>query len=131
MSNARRNGLAPHSAIVLGVAALMLAGCASTFDVLPEKLGGLPASAPARPTESAPYPNVYEPMVPREVKPLSSDEQKTLELELLALRESQSQRANPPQPEPVKRKPAEKKQPAKKQAEKKAAEKKATDKPPN
>ena len=63
----------------------MLAGCASTFDVLPEKLGGLPADAPARATGPARYPNVYAPDPHREVQKLSDDEQKTAELELLAV----------------------------------------------
>lgn len=133
ISNARHNGLAPG--LVLTVAALlMLAGCASsTFDALPEKLGGLPEGAPARPTEVAPYPNVYEPMVPREVKKLTEGEQKSAEQELLALRESQNLRANPP---PVAMKkpaaaPQPKKQAAKKTPDVKAAEKKAPDKQSN
>ena len=118
------------------ILALMLAGCASAFDVLPEKLGGLPADAPARQAATPAYPNVYEPMVPRDVKPLSDDEQKQLGQELLSLRESQTLRANPPPPEPVRKNPAAakpqpRKQAAKKAPDTKAAEKKATDKPPN
>jgi hypothetical protein len=138
MSNARRKDLAPRALALL--VALTLAGCASAFDVLPEKLGGLPANAPARQAETAAYPNVYEPMAPRDVKPLSEDEQKTLGRELLSLRESQTLRANPPPPEPVRKNPTAtkqqpkqqpKKQAAKKAPDTKAAEKKAADKPPN
>jgi hypothetical protein len=136
MSNARPDSLAPRAAAMALVLALMLAGCASAFDVLPEKLGGLPADAPARQAATPTYPNVYEPMVPRDVKPLSEDEQKQFGQELLSLRDSQTLRANPPPPEPAKKRPVATKAQPKKQAAKKApdtqaAEKKATDKPPN
>jgi hypothetical protein len=132
MSNARGSRFAPHRAAVLGLAALALAGCASTFDLLPEKMGGLPESAPARPAEVGPYPNVYEPMAPREVKKLNEGEQKSAEQELLALRESQNHRANPPPPPPKKAAvPQPKKQAAKKAPDVKAAEKKAPDKQAN
>lgn len=129
MSNARRSRLVPGLATL--AAALTLAGCASTFDVLPEKLGGLPADAPARPAVSSPYPNVYAPDPHREVQKLSDDEQKTAELELLALRESQSQRINPTPLEPErKKKPLARKKGGVKQAEKKApADKAAVRKP--
>jgi hypothetical protein len=136
MSNARRNRVAVHIvALVLSVAPLTLTGCASTFDALPEAAGGLPASAPKRAEEQPAYPNVYAPMAPRETRMLNSDEQKSLEQELLALRDSQFQRANPPPPAKKKVGAPPKKQPAKKQAakraEKKSAERKAADKPPN
>jgi len=134
MSNARRNRLAPCAIAAAFAAALTLAGCASTFDPLPEKLGGLPEGVPARPAEVAPYPNVYEPMVPREVKKLTEGEQKSAEQELLALRQSQTLRANPPPP-PAKKSPAAapqpKKQAAKKAPDVKAAEKKTPDKQAN
>jgi len=129
MSNARPSQFAPRSAILLGLAALALAGCSSTFDALPEKMGGLPESAPARPAEVGAYPNVYEPMAPREVKKLNEGEQKNAEQELLALRQSQTLRANPPPPPPPAKKaaavPQAKKQAAKKTPDVKAAEKKA------
>ena len=111
---------------MLGIAALALAGCSSTFDLLPEKMGGLPEAAPARPAEVGAYPNVYEPMAPREVKKLNEGEQKSAEQELLALRQSQTLRANPPPP-PAKKAaavPQAKKQAAKKTPDVKAAEKK-------
>lgn len=130
MSNARASRFAPHCAVVFGLAALALAGCASTFDLLPERMGGLPEGAPARPAEVGPYPNVYEPMAPREVKKLNEGEQKSAEQELLALREGQHHRVNPPPPAPAKKKPAAA-PPSKKQAEKKAGEKKAPDKQAN
>jgi hypothetical protein len=136
MSNARRNRLAPCAVAAAIIAALMLAGCATTFDALPEKLGGLPEGVPARPAEVGPYPNVYEPMVPREVKKLTEGEQKSAEQELLALRQGQTLRANPPPPPPPAKKspaaaPQPKKQAAKKAPDVKAAEKKAPDKQAN
>jgi hypothetical protein len=121
--------------IVLGIAALALGACATTFDLLPEKMGGLPEGAPARPAEVGPYPNVYEPMVPREVKKLNEGEQKSAEQELLTLRQSQNLRANPPPPPAPAKKaaaaPQPKKQAAKKAPDVKAAQKKAPDKQAN
>jgi len=123
MSNARRIHLAPRAALALALACVLTA-CAATIGNLPEKLGGLPESAPQRPAETMPFPNVYEPRPKREAKPLSDDEQKKLESELATLRESQKQRANPPPPPPaqkiaapVKKDPA----PAKKAPAKEAA----------
>jgi len=80
---------------------MMLAGCASSFDVLPEKIGGLPANAPERSAETKAFPNVYEVRPTREAAPLSGDEQKKLESELVTVREAQKQRANPPPPPQV------------------------------
>jgi hypothetical protein len=94
--NARRSLSAPVAGLVL----LVLSGCTSTFDVLPEKMGGLPESAPARPATSYAVPNVYEVRPTREAKPLSTEEQKKLETDLLALREQQKNLANPPPPPP-------------------------------
>jgi hypothetical protein len=128
MSNARRSRSAPGLAAL--AAALMLAGCASTFDLLPEKMGGLPADAPARPTDGRPYPNVYAPDPQRDVQKLSDDEQKTAELELLALRESQSQRLNPTPLEPERRKKPLAKKTGAKQAEKKTPPAKAAARKP-
>lgn len=130
MSNARRSPSAQQIAALFAV--LLLAGCASTFDVLPQKMGGLPADAPSRPVEAAPYPNVYAPDPRREVAKLSEDEQKTAELELLALREGANQRANPQplEPERPKKKPAARKPDKKKVAAKEAAKKSSPASPP-
>ena len=95
MSNARRI----HAFGLLAAAALALAGCGSTVDMLPEKLGGLPSDAPKRPETSLPSPNVYE-VRPARQTPLSNAEQKKLETDLMALRETEKQRANPPPPPP-------------------------------
>lgn len=85
----------------MAVAALFgLSACSSTFDALPEKLGGLPANAPERPAQQMAFPNVYEVRPTRESKPLTDDEQKKLESELTTLREQQKQLANPPPPAP-------------------------------
>jgi hypothetical protein len=85
---------------VAGLIALAVSGCASTFDVLPEKMGGLPATAPARSAEPLAFPNVYEPRPVRDAKPLSGDEQKKLESDLVTVREQQKQLATSPPPPP-------------------------------
>jgi outer membrane biosynthesis protein TonB len=94
--NARRYASAPLAGLLL----LALAGCASTFDVLPEKMGGLPDSAPARPAEAYAFPNVYQKPPARDAKPLDEAEQKKLESDLVTLREQQKNLANPPPPPP-------------------------------
>src|SRR3954469_25064472 len=91
MSNARHNRLAP---LPLVLAALAVASCTSTIDALPEKAGGLPTTAPARPAEPLPTPNVYEVRPTREAAPLDAAEQKKLETDLRTLRDTQRQRAN-------------------------------------
>ncbi len=96
MSNARRI----RGFVLLAAAALALAGCSSTLDMVPEALGGLPGDAPQRPATTLPNPNVYEVRPTREARPLSDAEQKKLESDLLALRETEKQRANPPPPAP-------------------------------
>ena len=106
MSNARRI----RAVVLLAAAALALAGCSSAVDMLPEKLGGLPSDAPQRPATTLATPNVYEVRPTREARPLSDAEQKKLESDLLALRETEKQRANPPAPPPP---PPEKKAAAK------------------
>jgi hypothetical protein len=98
VSNARRHS--PGPALLALAVALAVSACSSTFDVLPEKMGGLPASAPERPAERPAFPNVYEVRPTREAKPLNDEEQKKLESELTTLREQQKQLANPPPPTP-------------------------------
>jgi hypothetical protein len=127
ISNARRHRSAPLGALLLSVA-FAASGCSSsTFDVMPEKIGGLPSTAPERPAQLMTFPNVYEVRPTREAKPLDDNEQKKLESELVTLREQQKQLANPPPPPPPAKKQAAapgKKQaaaPAKKPAAKEAA----------
>src|ERR1043165_1523465 len=96
-ANARHNSFVPLAAALL---LAMLSGCSSTFDVLPEKLGGLPADAPERPAERKAFPNVYEVRPTRDATPLSDAEQKKLETDLTTLREEQKRRATPPPPPP-------------------------------
>jgi hypothetical protein len=124
MSNARRNNSAPRAAVLLLLAGLGLSACSTVGDTLPEKAGGLPASAPARPADPLPVPNVYDVRPTREARPLDATEQKKLESDLTSLRESQRARANPPPPPPP---PAAKKAPAKKPATDAAAKKPADD----
>ncbi|MEA2880262.1 MAG: hypothetical protein QOF14_5458 [Hyphomicrobiales bacterium] len=123
VSNARRHSSASASALLALAVALALSACSSTFDILPEKAGGLPASAPERPAERPAFPNVYEVRPTREAKPLNDEEQKKLESELATLREQQKQLANPPPPTPsaaktaaapAKKAPAKAAEPAKK-----------------
>jgi hypothetical protein len=126
MSNARRNNSAlAAAALLLVLAGLGLSACSSMGDTLPEKAGGLPANAPARPADALPVPNVYAVRPTREAAPLDADGQKKLESDLTSLRESQKARANPPPPPPPP--VAKKKAPAKKPATDAAAAKKPPD----
>jgi len=113
--NARRS----LSASFAGLMLLLLSGCTSTFDVLPEKMGGLPQSAPERPATPYAVPNVYEARPTREAKPLTMDEQKKLESDLVTLREHQKNLANPPPPPPKTAGRPASKMPAKAEAPKK------------
>ena len=119
--NARRSLSAPAFGLML----LVLSGCASTFDALPEKMGGLPESAPARPATPYAVPNVYDARPTREARPLSTDEQKKLETDLVTLREQQKNLANPPPPPPKAAAKPPSKTPAKAAAPKKEAAKAA------
>jgi len=102
MSNARRNRLAPRVAFLAALLGLSACSGGAMLGQLPEKAGGLPESAPQRPAETMPYPNVYEPRPTRTAKPLTDEEQKKLESELSNLRDSQNKRANPPPAPPPK-----------------------------
>src|SRR5436305_12204570 len=106
IANARRILSAPFAAPLLLSLAVAVSGCSSTFDALPEKMGGLPAGAPERPAEPRAFPNVYEVRPTREAAPLTTDEQKKLETDLTNLREQQKQLANPPPPPPPPPSPA-------------------------
>jgi hypothetical protein len=77
---------------VLLVAVMSLAGCSSTavIDNIPTGLGGLPANAPARPAEPAQYLPVNALPPPRDTPPLTAEEQKKLEGELVAIRDKQA-----------------------------------------
>src|ERR1043165_6455194 len=106
MSNARRIHLAPGAfALLLSCA---LAACGTHVGDVSPKLGGLPESAPQRPAETMPFPNVYEPRPKRQATPLSDDEQKKLEPERTKLRDDQNQRATAPDPAPPPPEPAKK-----------------------
>jgi hypothetical protein len=96
MSMARQNCSFTCTAALL--AALALGGCSTMGDTLPEKLGGIPESAPRRTSEPMAFPNVYETQPPRDVKALTADEQQKLETDLMALRQSQLERVNPSPP---------------------------------
>jgi hypothetical protein len=119
MVRARLKRLVPCAAAL--IAACALSACTSAVDMLPEKIGGLPESAPKRPAETLPYQNVYEVRPTRQVAPLNDDEQKKLEGELSTLRTQQQQLATqpypPPPPPPPPPAPAAKKAAAKKPAD--------------
>lgn len=68
----------------------MLAGCSSAIDMIPNQVGGLLASAPARPEQPPEYPNIYATPAPRESRPLTEEEQKDLEKELSEIRDRQT-----------------------------------------
>src|SRR5436305_10167926 len=124
MSNARPSISAPRAAaLLLILAGFGLSACSGMGDMLPEKVGGLPANAPERPADPLPTPNVYAVRPTREEPPLDAAEQKKLESDLTSLRESQKARANPPPPPP----PPAKKAPAKKPATDAAAKKPSDD----
>jgi hypothetical protein len=66
---------------------MLLGGCGAMIgDTLPVAAGGLPADAPARPTAAAVYPAVHNMPPSRNSEPLSSDQQKQLEDDLVAAR---------------------------------------------
>jgi hypothetical protein len=117
---------------LLLLAGLGLSACSTIGDTLPEKAGGLPANAPARPADALPTPNVYEIRPTREAPPLDTAGQKKLESDLTSLRESQKARANPPPPPPPPPPPAAKKPAANKPVAKKTppADSATTKKPP-
>src|ERR1043165_9106565 len=100
MSNARRIRLAPRAGFALALSCALAACGTHVGDVSPT-LGGLPQSAPQRPAETMPFPNVYEPRPKRQATPLNDDEQKKLESELTKLRDEQNQRAAAPDAPPT------------------------------
>jgi hypothetical protein len=74
---------------VLAAALLsLLGGCSGTMiaDHLPAAAGGLPADAPARTEAEVSYPAVHNVPPARGAQPLSSDQQKQVEDELVAAR---------------------------------------------
>lgn len=133
MSNARRIRMAPRAACFAALLSLCACSGGAMLGQLPEKMGGLPESAPRRPAETMPFPNVYEPRPVRESKPLTDEEQKKLESELSNLRDSQNRRANPdlapPPPEPKKEAAKPAARPAKDAKPAKPVLKKMADKP--
>jgi hypothetical protein len=74
------------AAALAACAAVPLAGCGAMIgDTLPAAVGGLPADAPVRPTPTA-YPAVHNMPPSRNTQPLSTDQQKQLEDDLVATR---------------------------------------------
>jgi hypothetical protein len=80
---ARRAALA---ALLLAGAAI-ITGCASTIaDHMPTAAGGLPEGTPSRPETPSAYPAVNAMPPPRDSTVLTSEEQKKIEDELVAVR---------------------------------------------
>jgi hypothetical protein len=75
------------AALIAGAAALV-SGCSGSLlaDHMPAAVGGLPEDTPARPTTDTPYPAVHNMPPARATTPLSYDQQKQLEDDLVAAR---------------------------------------------
>jgi hypothetical protein len=75
------------------IAAVTLAACSSLGnkigDTLPTSAGGLPSDVPARSATQPDFVPVDHTPPPRETKPLTEDERKKLEADLVALRDRQ------------------------------------------
>jgi hypothetical protein len=73
---------------LIASAAALVSGCSGSLiaDHMPAAVGGLPEDAPARPTTEAPYPAVHNMPPARATTPLSYDQQKQLEDDLIAAR---------------------------------------------
>jgi hypothetical protein len=85
------------TAVLAAGALALLGGCSGSMlaDHLPTAAGGLPADAPARPDTDGTYPAVHN-MPPARGQPLSSDQQKQVEDELIAARNRYGGGANAP-----------------------------------
>ena len=84
-----RRRLAAGLAAGLAVcAAALLAGCSASMigDRMPAAVGGLPEDAPQRPAIPAAYPAVHNMPPARSSAPLSDDQQRQLEDDLVAAR---------------------------------------------
>ena len=79
-------------------AAALVAGCSGSLiaDHLPAAVGGLPEDTPARPAPDTPYPAVHSMPPARSTTPLSYDQQKQLQDDLVAARDRYG--ANPDDP---------------------------------
>jgi hypothetical protein len=75
------------AAALVACAAALVSGCSGLIaDHLPVAAGGLSEDAPARPTTDTPYPAVHSMPPARSTTPLSYDQQKQLEDDLIAAR---------------------------------------------
>jgi hypothetical protein len=77
--------------------ATVLGGCSasSVVDRLPAEVGGLPATAPARPEKPYEYPAVHDMPPARASVPMSEEDQAKLEKELTNVRDRQEGRPPP------------------------------------
>jgi hypothetical protein len=74
--------------VLIAGAAALVSGCSGSLiaDHMPAAVGGLPEDAPARPTTDTPYPAVHNMPPARATTPLSYDQQKQLQDDLIAAR---------------------------------------------
>ena len=69
------------------ILSVVMSGCASTIaDHLPTAAGGLPENAPERPAVGPAYPAVHDMPPQRASAPLTSEEQRKLQQDLIAAR---------------------------------------------
>jgi hypothetical protein len=76
------------AAALIASATALLSGCSGSLiaDHMPAAVGGLPEDAPPRPAVDGPYPAVHNMPPARSTAPLSYDQQKQLEDDLVAAR---------------------------------------------
>jgi hypothetical protein len=108
-----------RSIVVAAALAAALAGCSAgqLGDTLPNSMGGLPDSAPARPATTSKFPLVHDMPAPRSTTPMSDEDQLKLEKDLQAARARQEAIAAEKDPDAAPaaaktKKPAAKKQPS-------------------
>ncbi|HWM48903.1 MAG TPA: hypothetical protein VNR11_18530 [Xanthobacteraceae bacterium] len=94
---AQKSNLLPLCRQALAVMALgaTLAACSSTLASLPTELGGLPADTPAR-READPlaYPAVHDMPPPRASTPMTPQQVKQAEVELILARDRQAKQSS-------------------------------------
>jgi hypothetical protein len=76
------------AAALIAGATMLVSGCSGSLiaDHMPAAIGGLPEEAPARPAAEGAYPAVHNMPPARSTTPLSNDQQKQLEDDLIAAR---------------------------------------------
>ena len=83
-----RHGSAARAVAAALLSAAMLGGCSTyaLIDSMPASVGGLPEAVPERPATPVAYPAVHDRPPAREDAPLTEQEKKRLQEELIAAR---------------------------------------------